>query len=66
MALLTQFDMYLTLGNNALPFGCLRLNGQGFSVKLGLLQYQKVAASEENTSISGSTTIGPVSRKRAA
>lgn len=37
LPLLTQFDLYLTLGNNALGT-VLSLNGLSFSLKLGLLQ----------------------------
>ena len=37
LALLTQFDMYITLGKNAVPT-VTSLNGLSFSVKMGLLQ----------------------------
>jgi hypothetical protein len=36
-----NFDLYLTLGNTA-PERALRLNGQNFSVKLGVLLYKEV------------------------
>jgi len=36
LALLTQIDLYLTLGNNTMP-AVAQLNGSSFSVKLGLL-----------------------------
>jgi hypothetical protein len=55
LPLLTQFDLYLTLGNNALGT-VLNLNGLSFSVKLGLLQF-----SNENVQTQGPSGFFPAS-----
>ena len=61
LPLLTQFDLYLTVGNNAQPLPT-SLNGLSFSVKLGILR-NKITV-EQTYSGQTSTTVGP--RKRAA
>lgn len=66
MALLTQFDLYLTIGNVDTP-SCTVLNGLSFSVKLGLLRNKlNVEQSYQGAGNgqSSSTVVGP--RKRTA
>jgi hypothetical protein len=64
LPLLSQFDLYITIGNDANGI-VTPLNGLGFSVKLGLLQWNKQNA--ENVSAGGGfpgSTIIQGSNKR--
>jgi len=66
LPLLTQFDMYITIGNNENP-QATTLNGLSFSVKLGLIR-NKITVEQSYQGASGgfpaSTVIG--ARKRTA
>ena len=67
LPLLPQFDLYITVGNNATPAVTL-LNGLGFSVKLGLLQNQKLTSTLQGSfnGMPASTVIGGNKRMRSA
>ncbi len=55
---LSGFDLYLTLGNqNPGLSKALKLNGQGFSVKIGLLLYKQSRVQQQNVRNSGSRRI---------
>lgn len=66
MALLSQFDMYLTIGNNEVP-QATRLNGVSFSVKLGLLK-NKLTVEQSYQGRDGNTPASTVigGRKRTS
>jgi hypothetical protein len=65
LPLLPQFDFYITVGNNATP-AVTTLNGLGFSVKLGLLQNQKLTSTLQGSynGMPASTVIGGNKRMR--
>lgn len=64
LALLSQFDMYITVGNNAIP-RATALNGLSFSVKLGLLQNVTLSAQSVSAfdNMPGATIIGDKRRR---
>jgi len=65
LPLLTQFDLYITIGNNATPV-VTDLNGMNFSVKMCLLknkmQVDQLQGPEGG--FPGSTVVGPRKRSR--
>ena len=65
LPLLPQFDMYITVGNNATP-SATSLNGLSFSVKMGILQRNKMTGQQQSpvNNFPGSTVVSDA-RKRA-
>lgn len=65
LPLLPQFDFYITTGNNAVP-AVTGLNGLSFSIKLGILQNQKITATIQGAlnGMPASTIIGGNKRMR--
>lgn len=66
LPLLPQFDFYLTVGNNATPL-VTSLNGLSFSVKMGILQNEKLSSTLQGAfnGMPSSTIIGGNKRMRA-
>lgn len=64
--LLSQLDMYITLGNNDVP-KCTQLNGLSFSVKLGILQNNQTVDKKQGAGNGFPATMAMnVPRKRMA
>lgn len=65
LPLLPQMDFYITVGNNATPT-VTTLNGLSFSVKLGLLQNQKLTSTLQGAynGMPSSTVVGGTKRMR--
>jgi len=64
LPILSQFDLYITIGNNAVPT-VTQLNGLSFSVKLGLLQQSTLSAAQYGgSSNSPGATVVADFRKR--
>jgi hypothetical protein len=63
MTLLTQFDLYITVGNLATP-SVTRLNGLSFSVKLGLLSNNQILTKQQGSDAGFPKSAVMLPRKR--